>query len=255
MNVVITGASSGLGAELAVELARRGHAIGLVARREEALLEVAERIRVAGGRAAIGVADVGDRAALGAAVAAIEDALGPTDIAVANAGVGGVNATTRFQLRWATDMLRTNVDGVLNLADIVLPKMIARRSGQFAAVSSLAGWRGLPGTGIYSASKAAVTTCMDAWRIELAPYGVAVTTIHPGFVKTPMTAKDKNPQPFLLEADDAARRMANGLLARKRTVEFPFQLAWIMRLAVALPAWVYEPVMSRVAHVPKPKTS
>jgi short-subunit dehydrogenase len=253
MTVVITGASGGLGAALGEELARRGHAVGLIARRDDALAAVAERIRASGGRCATAVASVTDREALGAAVSSIEAELGPIDIAVANAGLGGVNATTRMHLGRATEMFRTNIDGVLNLADIVLPNMIARKSGQFAAVSSLAGWRGLPTTGPYCASKAAVTTLMDAWRIELRSYGVAITTIHPGFVKTPMTANDKNPMPFLLEPDDAARRMANGLLARRGRVDFPFPLAWIMRFAVALPSWIYEPVMARLAPVPKPR--
>nr|MBA2320646.1 SDR family NAD(P)-dependent oxidoreductase [Deltaproteobacteria bacterium] len=189
----------------------------------------------------------------GAAVASIESALGPTDVAVANAGIGVQNASTRLNLERVKETMRTNFDGVLHLADIVLPAMIARRSGQLAAVSSLAGWRGIPANGPYCASKAAVSTLLEAWRIELAPYGVAVTTIHPGFVKTPMTAGDRNPMPFLLEVDDAARRMADGLLARKRRVDFPFQLASIVGFGRGLPDWLYDRVMTRFAFVPKPK--
>lgn len=253
MNVVITGASSGLGEYLAVELAARGHAIGLIARRESALNEVAAKVRAHGVACAVAPADVTDREALHAAVRAIEATLGATDLLVANAGAGDDCAATRLDARKIAAMFRLNVEGVAYAFEAVLPAMLARGGGHVAAVSSLAGWRGISGAAGYSATKAAVSTLLEGWRAELAPFGVAVTTIHPGFVKTPLTDKNRFPMPFLMAPEAAARVMADGLLARRREVNFPRPMVLFMRLVRALPGWAFEPLIRRMSPPPKPK--
>lgn len=245
MHVVITGASSGLGEHLAIELGRRGHSLGLVARRADLLETVAARVRETGAKAAIAVADVTDRAALRQAVDRLADQLGPVDIIVANAGAGGPTPASRMDAERITGQMRLNFDGVVFAFDAVLPQMLERGSGQLVAVSSIAAMRGLPPNGAYSASKAAVTSLCEAFGAELRPQGIAVTTIHPGFVRTPLTAKNKFPMPFLLDADKAARIMADGILAQRRRVDFPLPMTLLMSLVQMLPAFVYEPLAAR----------
>jgi short-subunit dehydrogenase len=239
-HVLITGASTGLGRALAVEFGRRGHSLGLVARRGDLLEAVASEVRAAGGRAASATADVTDRRALQAAVASLVEALGPVDILIANAGAGGPTPATKIDAERICAMMRLNYDGVVYAVEAALPDMLRRGAGQIVAVSSVAGWRGLPASGAYSASKAAVSTLMESFGIELRSRGIAVTTVHPGFVKTPLTAKNRFPMPFLLEADRAARIMVDGILARRRTVDFPFRMVLLMGFVRRLPAAVYE---------------
>ncbi len=243
---LITGASSGLGEALAVELGRRHHTVGLIARRGDRLEQVAQKVRLAGGTAAWQAADVTDRPGLTAAIRALEETLGPVDCCVANAGSGGSTPATDPDAERISAMMRLNFDGMVHTLAAVLPEMVARKGGHVAAVSSVAGWRGLAGSGTYSASKAAVSTLLEAWSIELRPHGVAVTTIHPGFVETPLTAKNRFPMPFLLDASTAARLMADGLERRRRYVNYPWRMAWLMAFVRALPWWLYEPLLARV---------
>lgn len=250
-HVLITGASSGLGEHLAVELARRGHAVSLLARRRDALDAVAARITAAGGRCTVAVADVTDQGATAAAIASCVEVFGPVDIAIANAGGGGPVTADRLDVERASHLFRLNVDGVLHTFAPVLPAMIARGDGQIVAVSSVAAWKGLPGSGIYSAAKAAVMVLMEAWSAELRHRGVAVTTIFPGFVRTPLTAKNKFRMPFLLEPEDAARRMADGIEARRRAVSFPAPLVLLMAIVRRLPAGMFE-LLARRAGVVRP---
>lgn len=245
-NAIITGASAGIGAALAEELARRGWAVGLVARRAERLESLAATITAAGGRAAWAAADVTDREAIGAAVRSIEAALGPTDLLVANAGTGIPVSARKVPVDQWMAVLRLNVDGVIFSVAAVLPGMLERRSGHLAVVSSVAGFRGLPRSGAYSASKAAITTFFESLRLELRPVGIAVTAIHPGFVATPLTARNRFPMPFILSAERAARIIADGLERRRSDVTFPWQMRWLMGLVRRLPNWLYDQVMRRV---------
>lgn len=244
-HVLLTGASSGIGAALAVELARRGHDLSLIARRTELLDEVAAQVRALGRRASIASVDVTDRDAMTAAIARFVDELGPVDIAIANAGAGGDTPASKLDPERVSWMFRLNVDGVVHTFAPVLPAMVERGSGQIVAVASIAGLIGLPGAGAYSATKAAVQTLMDAFSVELRGRGVAVTTVNPGFVRTPLTDKNKFPMPFMWEVDRAARRIADGIERRRRRVEFPWQLSWLVRLGRALPAPLREALLRR----------
>jgi short-subunit dehydrogenase len=233
MRAIITGASSGIGFHLARELARRGYALALLARRPE-LCEA--------GSGGVAIAcDVTDKAAVRAAVRDAEQRLGgPFDLAVANAGVSIPTHATKFKLDEAEQVMRVNYLGMLYLFDAVIPSMVERKSGRFAGVASIAGLRGIPAAAPYSASKAAMQTFLEAARVELKPYGVGVTIVNPGFVATPMTEKTRFRMPFLMQPEKAARVMADGIERGRRVVEFPWQMSRLMRLARLLPDALYD---------------
>jgi short-subunit dehydrogenase len=238
VRTIITGASSGIGAALARELSRRGHSLGLMARRAEMLDALVAELKTP---AVALPCDATDSAAVRDAVARGEAALGgPFDLAVANAGVGVAFPAHKFDLAAAKEMVNVNIVGMMVLFDAVIPKMIERGSGHFAGVASLAGLRGLPTTAVYSSTKAAMQAFLEAVRVELAPRGIAVTTINPGFVVSPMTDKNTFKMPFLMSAERAARIIADGLDARARVVQFPLPMSLLMRFARTLPNAVYD---------------
>ncbi len=243
MVVIITGASTGIGAALALEYGRRGHKVGLVARRADLLAEVAEQVRAAGGTAAFAAADVTRRSDLTEAIGQIEASLGPCDLLVANAGSGEPTPAHKSPIDTIERILDLNVKGVLFAIGAVLPGMVERKSGHIAAVSSVAGFRGLPGSGGYSASKAYVTTLLESFRVDLKRRGVAVTSINPGFIATPLTAPNRFKMPFLMGADRAARIIADGLDHRPAELTFPFPMKVLMNLARLVPNWLYDLVI------------
>lgn len=233
---LITGASSGIGWELARQLAAGGYGVGLVARREAPLRELASLITASGGRAAVAVADVGDRRQVEAAFAQIRASLGAVDLVIANAGVGKATFLDPVNIADVEEMVRINLLGVVYTLTAALPEMLSRRTGRLVAISSLAGHRGLPGESAYCASKAAVIAYMDGLRIHLRGTGVAATTICPGFVQTPMTAKtDPVHMPQLMDAPTAARRMIRAILAGKKVYNFPWRLTMLVKLSRWLP--------------------
>lgn len=244
--VVLTGASSGLGAQLAVELGRARHArIGLMARRPEQLEAVAARVREVGGQAMVLPVDVTDAGATAAAVSRVREAIGSIDIAIANAGIGLPMTMPKYDAGLCAKTMRVNYEGATNLFAAVVPKMVEQRSGHVVGVSSVAAFRGLPASGPYSASKAALTTMLESMRLELRPLGIAVTAVHPGFIRTDMTAKNDFAMPFLMELEDAGRLLERKLWSRPREVEFPWQLATLGRLSRWLPDWIFDRVMAK----------
>lgn len=242
--VFLTGASSGIGRALAVELGRRGASVGLLARRAEILVEVATEVERAGGRALALPADVRHPEDVKRAAARVRELWGRIDVLVANAGMSTTTAGTALQASEASNVININVIGVVNSVAAVLPEMIERGSGHLVAVSSLAAYRGLPKSGAYSASKAAVSTFFESLRVDLKRSGIAVTTIHPGFIRTPMTAGRKRRLPFLLEVDVAARLIVKAVERRARTYAFPWQLASVVRLLKYMPDVIYDRIAS-----------
>jgi short-subunit dehydrogenase len=241
---VVTGASSGIGWSLARALAAEGCKLGLVARRREALERLAAEIGQAGGTAVAAPADVGDRRQTVDAIHGVAERLGPVDLLVANAGVGAPTLLEPFNVGDVEKMVRVNTLGVVYAIEAVLPDMLQRGRGHLAAVSSLGAYKGLPGESGYCASKAAVNTFMEGLRIQLRGKGVAVTTICPGFVRTPMTEVNDFPMPWVLEADEAARRIVRALRRRVKVYNFPWKTALLMKLTGWLPDWV----MARAMH-------
>ena len=249
MNVFITGASSGLGEALAAHYAGRGARLGLVARREDALKALAGRLGVP---SAIYAADVGE----GTEMARIADDYcarhGAPDIVIANAGVSsGTLGGDPEDLAVLERILRTNVLGLAStLAPFAAP-MRARGSGTLAGIASVAGIRGLPGSGAYCASKSAAITWLESLRLELAGSGVRVATVCPGYVRTPMTSVNRFPMPFIIDPDDAARRIARAIDRGARYAVVPWQMRIVAATLGLLPAWLYDSAFARAPRKPR----
>lgn len=242
---LITGASSGIGHALARLLAGEGCRVGLVARRADLLGGLVEEIRQAGGSAEFAAADVANREQVVPALHGLADRLGPPDLLIANAGVGAPTLVDPLNVTDVEKMFQVNVLGVLYAIEAVLPAMLQRGRGHLAAVSSLAAYKGLPGESGYTASKAAVNTFMEGLRIQLRGRGIAVTTLCPGFVRTPMTEENPFHMPWLLQADEAARRMVQALRRRRKVYNFPLGTTMLMKLTAWLPDWLVERSMRK----------
>jgi short-subunit dehydrogenase len=240
--VMITGASSGIGRGFAVELGRRGAKLGLVARRADVLEEVIREIEGVGGQAIALPADVQDAASMSAAAEKLRNELGPIDIMIANAGIGPTRHAAEIDAAEIARVINVNVIGASNSAAAVIPEMVARKSGQLVVISSLAGYRGLPKSAAYCGSKAGVSAFFESLRLDLMPLGIAVTIIHPGFIKTPLTSGRDAKMPFLMELDDAVNKMLRAIEERRKRYSFPWQLATIVRLGMVMPFWMYDQI-------------
>ena len=245
---VITGATSGLGRAMAVQLARRGDRVAITGRRESLLHEVEQQVRQAGATDVLALSGgVDDPSCVANHYAQIKQQWGGLDLAILNAGVGGSNDAKHFEAAPYAHTFSINVHGVCHWLEQIIPDMIAHRSGVIAGISSPGGWRGFAQIGPYSASKAALSTLLESVRIDLRGTGIDVVTVCPGFVKSEMTDKnDPKDMPFLLETEDGAARILRGIDARKRLVHFPWQLTWPLRHIVAhLPGWLFDPLAAK----------
>jgi len=236
--VFITGASSGIGAALAAHYAREGAILGLVARRSDALQAVAARLS---SRTATYAADAGDRVAMRAAAEDFVARHSVPDIVIANAGISvGTSGGEQSDLPVLEELLRTNVAGLAATLTPFVAPMLSRGSGVLAGIASVAGFRGLPGAGAYSASKAAAIAWLESLRVELHGSGVAVVTVCPGYIDTPMTRGNAYRMPFLLAPDEAARRIARVIEARRSFAVVPWQMAIVGYVLRRLPNWLYD---------------
>lgn len=235
---MITGASSGIGHGLAADLSRRGAHLGLVARRSELLEKMVSEGKDS--RTVSVVADVRDVAAMKEAVERLGRELGPVDVLIANAGIGTTTRAPEIDPEAVANVISTNILGAVNCIAAVAPQMVERRCGQLVAISSLAAYRGLPSSAAYCASKAALSAFMESVRLDLEGTGVGVTIIHPGFVKTPLTAGRQANMPFLMELDDAVQKIVKAIEKNKKSYAFPWQLASIVRLGMVMPNFLYD---------------
>lgn len=235
--VIVTGASSGIGWKVAKVLAAEGSKVGLIARRQDRLDALVAEIEQAGGSAVAAAADVSDREQTLAAIGTLRERLGPIDLLLANAGVGRADPKELVGAADVERMIRVNFLGVVYAIEAVLPEMLTRGRGHIAGVSSLAAYKGLPGTFGYCATKAALNIFLEGLRISLRGRGVFVTTICPGYVRTPMTV-DNQWMPWLLEADDAARRIVRALHRKSKVYNFPWQPTLLVKLTRWLPDWL-----------------
>ncbi len=241
----ISGASSGLGRELALQLADQGYDLALLARRHALLEDLAQEIRPKGRRVLILEADVTSWPAMELAAKQIEEQLGPIDLLIANAGISLDLPVKRFDPLKARSVFEINTIGLMNTVAAALPYMMGRKRGHIAGVSSLASYLAIPRSNIYCASKAAARSYLEGLRIELAPYSIQVTTVCPGFVRTPMTDTNKFPMPFLMDVKPAVELILKRMQRGTTHINFPWPTYAIVRLASWLPSSLLRWLMLR----------
>ena len=249
MRVFLTGASSGIGEALARHYAAQGATLGLAARREDRIVDLAAALP---GAHACYALDVADAAALRKAAADFIGRHGCPDVLIANAGISvGTLAIEAGDLPAFHRVFQTNVMGMAQTFQPFIAAMKARGSGSLVGIASVAGIRGLPGAGAYSASKAATIAYLEALRVELRGSGVKVVTIVPGFVATPMTAVNRYPMPFLLAADEAARRFARAIERGASYSVIPWQMGVVAKLLRLLPNPLFDAIFARTGRKPR----
>lgn len=233
-NILITGASSGLGAALAKAYAAPGKTLFLQGRNRDRLNAAAEKARKQGATVFTQLINITDATTLLEWVIN-SDASYPLDLVIANAGISASTSTIDDGAEIIKAIFDVNLNGVLNTIHPVMPLMKNRGRGQIALMSSLAGFRGFPKSSAYCASKAAVRVYGEAIRPEMELCGVEVNAICPGFVKTPMTDVNEFPMPFLMSAERAAQIIKKGLERNKACIAFPWQMLLFIKLIGALP--------------------
>ena len=244
MRVVITGASSGLGEALARRYASQDSILCLISRRTAGAGLPGTVVPYA--------LDVTDLPALERAAADFVGRFGAPDLVIANAGVGvGTHGDELADVAKLHRTLEVNIVGLAATLAAFAPAMRQAGRGTLAGIASVAGFRGLAGNGAYCASKAAVITWMESLRAELHGSGVSAVCICPGYIDTPMTRVNRYPMPFLLPADEAARRIAGAIAARRRLAVIPWQMAAASLLLRWMPGWLYDRLASRAPRKPR----
>jgi short-subunit dehydrogenase len=246
-HVVITGASSGIGKDLALLLAGWGSRLALSARRKELLDEVKVAAEKAGTEALVYPVDVTDRAAMQAMADDVLGRWGHVDIVIGNAGIGGLNPADGFDLDIHKKTYDINCMGLAYTLMPYVPAMIARRSGHLVGVSSLAAFRGRPKAASYSSTKSAQGVFLESVRMDLRKYGIAVSAIHPGFVETPMTAHDEFLMPFKVDVRKSSLLIAKALKRRAARYLYPWPMRLLVVLEGLLPCTVYDWLLPRVS--------
>jgi len=250
VNVFVTGASSGIGEALVRHYAARGATVGMFARRADALSRIAAD--APGGVLVSHVGDVRDVAALQSAAAAHIRAHGLPDLVIANAGVSRGTLTEHAEdLPAFRAVFETNVLGMVNTFQPFVGPMRERGRGTLAGIASVAGFRGIPGSGAYSASKAAAITYLESLRVEMGGTGVRVVTICPGYVATPLTARNPYRMPFILAPDVAAARIARVLASNRRFAVVPWPMAIVGRLLRLMPNALYDRAFRHAPRKPR----
>ncbi|NBO92304.1 MAG: SDR family NAD(P)-dependent oxidoreductase [Planctomycetia bacterium] len=231
--VLITGAASGIGRQLALLLAAEGAKIAALDLQAQGLESL--QTELVGRTFVRRTVDVTDLSALRQVVRDIEGQIGATDIVIASAGLGRGTPAAAWRAEDVNSILNVNLLGVVNTVDAVLPGMRQRRTGHFVVMSSLASYRGLPHMAAYSASKAACNTLCDSLRVELAGDGIAVSCVCPGWINTPMTQAIGIPSRLMMSLDDAALQIREAIRSRRKFVAFPLISAWQVWLLRSLP--------------------
>lgn len=244
MRIVITGASSGIGEALARHYAADGVVLGLISRR---------KVGMGGpGQIVSYPLDITDEPSLAAAAQDFTRRFGAPDLVIANAGIGvGTDGTDLRDIAKLRKVLDVNVAGLAATLAAFAPAMRAAGRGTLAGISSVAGFRGLAGNGAYCASKSAAIAWMESLRTELHGSGVSVVCVCPGYVDTPLTRVNRFRMPFLLPADEAARRIARAIAARRRLAVIPWQMALASVALRAMPGWLYDRLASRAPRKPR----
>jgi short-subunit dehydrogenase len=251
----VTGASSGIGRALALRLASQGYAVGLAARRTDLLGDVLRDVESAGGVGGAFACDVTDREQVHAAVRRCESQLGPVNLLIANAGVSEMTPPDPFDAADVERLMRVNFLGAVYAVEAALPGMLARRRGHLVAIGSLAGYGGLPLSGAYCASKAALRVFFESLRLDLRPRGIDVTLVTPGYVDTKLTRKNLHRMPFLVPEEEAVGRIVRAIHRRERLAAFPFPMSTLVRLGQVFPRSVYDALAGRLRREKRPETA
>ena len=257
MKVFITGASSGIGQALAHEYAKRHQnkntIIGMAARRSEHLQNLQQTLQDTYKiKCAIYPLDVRDHTALGDAAADFIQQHGTPDVVIANAGVSSGTLTEQQQdIAAFQAVMDINVLGLVHTFQPFISAMRAAGKGQLVGIASVAGIRGLPGAGAYSASKAAAIAYLESLRVEMLHHNITVTTIAPGYIRTPMTAINSYSMPFLMDADVAAAKFVNAIEHKRRFVVIPWQMGWVARLMRFIPPVLWDFLAKNAPHKPR----
>ena len=248
-HVVITGASGGLGTALARHYAGNGATVSLVARNTAALEQLEREYP---GRCTYHAADVRDSNAMRKAADAFAKCCGLPDIVIANAGVSIGTLTELAEDEQAfRDVFDINVIGMINTFQPYIAAMRKRGRGVLVGIASVAGYRGLPGSGAYSASKAAVISYLESLRVELRDSGITVITVCPGYIVTAMTAHNPYRMPFIMTAETAAEKIAAIIAGRKNYAVIPWQMAVVARLMHVLPRFIYDRLAAKSGRKPR----
>jgi len=245
VRIVITGASSGIGEALARHYAADGVVLGLISRRKAGLQGLP-------GQVVPYPLDITDERALAAAAEDFIRRFGAPDLVIANAGIAsGTEGADLGDIAKLRKVLDVNVAGLAATLAAFAPAMRAAGRGTLAGIASVAGFRGLAGNGAYCASKSAAITWMESLRAELHGSGVSVVCICPGYIDTPMTQVNRFRMPFLLSADEAARRIARAIAGKRRLAVIPWQMALVSVALRAMPGWLYDRIASRAPRKPR----
>lgn len=242
--ILITGASSGIGEAVAKKFADEGALLALAARRKDLIDKIAQQLEVKT-RVAAYKCDVTNLDEVRNVYRQIKIDFGKVDIAFLNSGVSFRSGIKEFDSVKAKQTFDTNVMGLINFIEVLLPDFISEKNGVIVGVSSLADSRGFPKSGFYCASKAAASIFLESLRIELKPYNVKVITVRPGFVKTPMTDKNEFFMPFLMEPEKAADIIVKGIKKEKSRIQFPLAISLAVRLLRIIPDSLFEYLASR----------
>lgn len=237
--ILITGASTGIGKAVSQKLLQKNCNLVLLARRDSLIHDYVNQSKNSIANIEIIKCDVSNRNDV---FEAYQKALGKfehIDIALLNAGIGDSVKPKTFDSEKAENIINTNFLGVVYWVEYLLPEMIRRRGGIIAPVSSLADNRGFSGSGFYCASKAALSIFSEGLGVDLKKYGIKVITIKPGFVKTPMTDKNKVKMYFMISAAKAATHIIKGIEKEKSIVQFPFPTVLGAKILGLLPSWLY----------------
>jgi len=244
VRIVITGASSGIGDALARHYAAEGVVLGLISRRRAGPQGLP-------GQVVSYPLDITDEPALAAAAQDFVRRFGAPDLVIANAGIAsGTEGADPRDIAKLRKVLDVNVVGLAATLAAFAPAMRAAGRGTLAGIASVAGFRGLAGNGAYCASKSAAIRWMESLRAELHGSGVSVVCICPGYIDTPMTRVNRFRMPFLLSADEAARRIARVIARKRRLAVIPWQMALASLALRAMPGWLYDRIASRAPRKP-----
>ena len=244
-NVLITGASSGLGRALAIELSKKSQNLFLCARNFENLQETKNLCQNSNANIYLKILDVKDEIASQNYIAEIEETFA-LDLVISNAGISGVTAQGTESFAQVKEIFDTNIYGVLNIVQPVIEKMTSRKSGQIVIISSLAGFVSLPSSPAYSASKSAVRIYGEALRGNLAEFGVKVNIVCPGYIKTKMTAVNNFYMPFLMNSTKASQKIINGIEKNHGRIIFPIIFYFLIRVLLSLPFSLVEKIMKKL---------